>query len=104
MKWGKLIYPGHITGSTILLSGGYANCNGLVLLGENRTGLSHYVFRSGDHRVENAPRKYVTTMLQALGKGELESIIIGGDPDHFRLLHRLMRKKGIPIVGSYLDK
>ncbi len=115
-------YPDIGVSDNPLLSRGYADCNGVVLIGSTYSGMSHFSFSSkigwNDTRrymvdgskgedVQIDPKKYLNHLLLKLKqKGEIEglqAVLIGGDRDHFNHNKKFLLERGIKIIGSYVD-
>ena len=97
-----LKYPGHCVSGIPVYSRYYFECNGVVFLdGNGVCGVGHYDLR------EKNPKEYLDELIEDLSAKTvlktLTSVVIGGDPKHFKLILEWLDSKHIPIIGQYLD-
>lgn len=124
----KVPYASYSLSDDSMFSEDYRDCNGVVLLGKNKATLSHFSrfidVKSGEpawfgtytikvwspggetdyHEIN--PVKYLEEMFEGMvsqGEREMQAVLLGGDPTHFKINRRYLEERGIPIVGQYLD-
>jgi hypothetical protein len=97
----QLKFPGRIITDKSLFSLNYSNCNGVVLLGENFSGLSHYstqIKKSEDYL------PFLIEEIKSKKENKLVAIIFGGDKQHLKNNREILKNYNIPIVAEYCDE
>jgi hypothetical protein len=124
----KVPYASYCLSDGPMISEDYRDCNGVVILGKNIAALSHFSrfidVKSGQppwfgpytvkvwnpngeinyHEID--PKKYVERMLEQLesiGERKIQAVLIGGDPQHFKINRECLEQRKVQIIGHYLD-
>jgi len=98
----EIEYPGRKVSDKPMFSKGYEDCNGVVLLGNKHSGLTHYSLAKGVPEIYL--QKLINEMTSLTNVEELTAVLVGGDFTHFNRNKKFLEDYEIPIIGQYLEK